>query len=325
MGTSRTRMAAAVALTGACLVFPGQRAAAAPAAQPDPARHTCKHHGKKAKSCHRSHPAAPRFDGPSDLVVTADGSILVADQKNQRVEVLSSTGKTESTWKDAGGHHAAFGQLYGIARDTAGNVYLTDPANHVIDKLDAQGRPVAQWSTDAAESGSFPTLLAAASDGSLYVSDHTAEAVLHLSPDGKLLSELGKGTFGDPYGVVVGPNGNLFVTDYKDGLVRELTPDGTQVKTWGDGAGGTVRLQQPEAIAIDPQGAMVVSEGSGDIVRFGTDGRQLSDWRKVSKSTYFEDPSGVALDGQGNIYVSEYTGNRVDKLSRTGKVLATWK
>jgi len=32
-----------------------------------------------------------------------------------------------------------------------------------------------------------------------------------------------------------------------------------------------------------------------------------------------------ALDGQGNVYVVEFGGNRVDKISPDGRLLAVWK
>ncbi len=287
-------------------------------------------HKKKVKVCKRAKasptPTAtpPLFDGPSDVVVDAHGNILVADQHHRRIATLSAAGSVLSSWTDAGSNPKIFDTMYGIALDRTGNVYVTDAANHLVDKLDSAGKPIAQFSTENAETGSFPTLLAVADNGDIFVSDHMAEAVLHLSPSGALLGKIGQHDFVDPYGVAIGPNGNLYVADFGGGRVREYTPDGKPVASWGDGAGGTVHLGAPEAIAIDGQGTIVVTEQSGDVVKFDQSGKIVKDFGSTG-ALQLDDPSGIALDGQGNVYLTEFIGNRVDKLSSNGDILATWK
>jgi streptogramin lyase len=286
-------------------------------------------HRKKVRVCKKAQPmptptpVAHLSAHPSDLVIAPNGNILVAVQGGHQIVTLSPEGKPLSVWTTAGSNPPSFNQLYGIALDGAGNVYVTDAFNGVVDKLDPSGRPLAQLSTDVAVAHSFPTLLGVAPTGDLYVSSHGAEAVLHLSPSGALLGLIGKGDFGDPYGVAFGPNGNLYVTDFLANRVREYTPDGKGVAVWGDGSNGSVSLQAPEAIALDPAGDIYVSEQAGLIVKFDQTGHLLAAWGNDGKLT-LNDPSGLALDAAGNIYVAEYEGNRIDKLSPSGQLLATW-
>jgi DNA-binding beta-propeller fold protein YncE len=284
-------------------------------------------HRKKVRVCKKPAPTptpvAHLSAHPSDLAIAPNGTILVAVQGAHQILTLSPQGKTLSIWTKAGTQPATFGQLYGIALDGAGNVYVTDAMNGVVDKLDPGGQPLAQFSTDTALAHSFPTLLAVGPAGDLYVSSHGAEAVLRLSTAGALIGLIGKGEFGDPYGIALGPNGNLYVTDFQVGRVREYSPDGKAVAVWGDGANGTVSLQAPEAIALDAAGNVYVTEQSGLIVKFDQTGHMLAQWGGDSNLT-LNDPSGLALDSAGNIYVAEYEGNRIDKLSPTGQLLATW-
>jgi len=46
----------------------------------------------------------------------------------------------------------------------------------------------------------------------------------------------------------------------------------------------------------------------------------------LNQSAYstFNEPGGLAIDGHDNVYVADGAGNRVIKLSRTGRVLARW-
>lgn len=285
-------------------------------------------HRKKVRVCARVRPtptAIPRlFDGPSDAAVDAHGDILIADQHHRRIATLSPSGALLTSWTTAGSDPATFDTLYGIALDRAGNVYVTDAANHLVDKLDSTGKPIARWSTERAEAGSFPTLLAVADNGDVFVSDHTAEAVLHFSPDGVLLAKIGQHAFTDPYGVAIGPNGSLYVADFGAARVREYSPGGQAVATWGDGVGGTVHFDAPEGIALDHEGNIVVTEQSGNIVKFDQSGKVVKDFGSTG-ALQLDDPSGIALDGQDNMYVTEFLGNRLDKISPSGAVLASWK
>jgi DNA-binding beta-propeller fold protein YncE len=327
-------LAIAAIVVAACLPFPGRTGTLSSYASAADAR--CKTvikrvhgHRKKVRVCKKAAPTptptpvAHLSAHPSDLVVAPGGNILVAVQAANQVLTLSPEGKPLSVWTTAGTNPISFGQLYGIALDSAGNIYVTDARDGVVDKLDPSGHPLAQLSTEAAIAHSFPTLLAVGPTGDLYVSSHGAEAVLHLSPSGALVGLIGKGEFEDPYGVAFGSNGNLYVTDFMAGRVREYTPDGKGVAVWGDGANGTVNLAAPEAIALDPAGNIYVSEQAGLIVKFDQTGHLLAQWGNDG-SLSFDDPSGLALDAVGNIYVAEYEGNRVDKLSPTGQLLATW-
>lgn len=313
----------AALVLGATMPLSGTPALGAP-----PASKHCKFvkkkvhgHQKKVRVCKQN---PPLFNHPSNLVIDARGNVLVADQGSHRILVLNTQGKIQARWTAAGTHPTGFDQLYGIALDSSGNVYVTDAANRVLDKLDASGHPLAQWSTDLAEKGSFPTLLAVGSSGDVYLADHTAEAIVEISPQGKLLGEIGKGILGDPYGVTIGPHGDLYVADLGASRVREFGSDGKLLATWGDGAGGTVSLQSPEAIVVDAQGVIYVSEQSNHVVKFDSTGKRLADWGVTNKRA-LNDPSGLALDASGNLYVVSYEGNSIDKLSPSGKVLATWR
>jgi hypothetical protein len=79
----------------------------------------------------------------------------------------------------------------------------------------------------------------------------------------------------DPYGISRAPNGDLYFSDYRANKVRRLSA-GNVTTYVGMGAAGSAgdggyawfaSVNKPMAIAIDPAGAMYVSEGDGRRVR----------------------------------------------------------
>lgn len=50
----------------------------------------------------------------------------------------------------------------------------------------------------------------------------------------------------------------------------------------------------------------------------------VAEWEVVANTSLFAQPTGIALDGAGNVYVADTNGNRIQKLSPRGKLLAAW-
>lgn len=101
----------------------------------------------------------------------------------------------------------------GIAVDDNLNVYVADPGNHCIRKIDSLGRV---------------TTLAGNPNSSGYA-------------DGQGTSAL----FSIPYGVAIDRDGNVYAVDPGNWDIRKITPDGTAT-TWAWGS------QAPWSIAVDP-------------------------------------------------------------------------
>ena len=125
-----------------------------------------------------------------------------------------------------------------------------------------------------------------APDGALWASDPQAHVVHKFSPDGKLLTTLGKkGVAGDdlsrdafnqPNGLGFAPNGDIFVSDgYVNSRVVQFTADGKFVRIIGGKKGSAPgELQVPHGVAIDPQGRVVVAD---------SDNKRLSIFDKEGK------------------------------------------
>jgi uncharacterized protein (TIGR03437 family) len=211
------------------------------------------------------------------------------------------------------------GYVNGVAVDTAGNVYFTDPLEHLVLKIAAAdgtlsvvaGNGIAGYSGDGGPAKSA----AIASTDSPEQYTGVAAAV-----------SLG--------GIVVDATGDVF---FGDGVyVREVTPDGNINTIAGGGTLGPgngtpatqVALGPVNGLALDNAGNLYIAENNRVVVMSLQNGTIqpfagnptngfAGDGGPASKATLSQ-PSGLAFDPQGNLYIAD--GDHVNIPARIRKV-----
>ncbi|MDR3606671.1 MAG: SMP-30/gluconolactonase/LRE family protein [Oligoflexia bacterium] len=192
--------------------------------------------------------ASALLSGTSGVTSDSSGNLYVTDTNNGDIREITAD---DVVSQFAGGHHsgtsdgmaltAGFAAPYGIAADSAGNLYVSDVGSNTIRKITATG-----YTTTFAGSGSSG------------------------SADGLGTSA----SFGTPADLTVDLAGNVFVVDSGNYTIRKITPEGmvsTLAGTAGvsgsqDGPGSTATFIDPTAIAIDlSTGTLFV--GDGNVVR----------------------------------------------------------
>ena len=167
------------------------------------------------------------FNLPTDVAVLRDGSFYVSDgYKNTRVMKFSAEGRFEFEWGTKGQGDGEFNLPHGIAIDAQSRVIVCDRENERLQVFDAKGGFLHEW----------------------------------------------KGPqIGKPYGVGMGPNGHVFVIDggspslkpAERGKAVELDASGTVIDTFGSSGSSPGQFQLGHDIAIGPDGAVYVAEGTG--------------------------------------------------------------
>lgn len=170
---------------------------------------------------------ATHFNLPTDVAVLSDGSFYVSDgYKNTRVLKFSATGRFEFEWGTKGGGPGEFNLPHGITLDPQGRIIVCDRENERLQVFDAKGAFLHEW----------------------------------------------KGPqIGKPYGIATGPDGHLFVIDGGSpslkrelrGKTVELDAAGQIIDTFGSYGKETGQFQLGHDIAIGPDGAVYVAEGTG--------------------------------------------------------------
>lgn len=183
---------------------------------------------------------------PGGLAVDGNGNVYISDYGNATVRKVTSAGTISTvagtgTWGFSGDGGAAtkanLASPYGLAVDTAGNLYISDTGNSNIRKVGSDG------TIQTVVSGVGPESIAVDTAGNIYYADGGTNTVRKIFPNGSIAVIAGNGTGGYsgdgsistaaqlnlPSGVAVDAKGNVYVTDSGNMAVRLLVPDAKSV------------------------------------------------------------------------------------------------
>ena len=190
------------------------------------------------------------FNEPWGITVGDDGTIYVADTRNNKVRKISPTGLV-STLAGTGSYgvkdavnplQATFGNPLGIAVDNLGNVYVADHLTSIIRKI--------------AVTGQVTTIAGDINNAGL------------VDGNGK------NAWFNKPYGLELDQKGNLYVADEHNHAIRKIFPNGDVVTLGGSGVIGSKdgdktvsTFNNPWDITIDSIGNIYIMDGYNYVVR----------------------------------------------------------
>jgi sugar lactone lactonase YvrE len=240
-----------------------------------------------------------RFYNPFGVTVDLAGNIFVADWSNHTIRKVTSAGVVTTLAGTAGssgttnatGSAARFNNPFGVAVDTAGNIFVGDSANHSIRKVTSAG---------------VVTTLAGTS-GSPGSTDGTGSAARFYYPNG----------------VAVDSSGNVFVADSENYTIRKVTSAGVVTTLAGtagspgstNGTGSAARFSGSYDVDVDSEGNVFVADRGNHTIRkvtsagvvtteAGLAGNSGSNNGLGSAARFFY-PSGVSLDAAGNVFVAD--------------------
>ncbi len=260
--------------------------------------------------------------------VSADraGNLYIADQFNHRIRrvaangIITTVAGTGTPGYSGDGGPAVNAQINtptGVFADTAGNVYIAEPGNQRIRKVDP--------------SGIITTIAGNGSKG--------------YSGDG------GQATSASLYNAVrvaVDPAGNVVIADQSNHRIRRITPAGIITTIAGNGVGTpaagafsgdggqatAASLNNPTALAITTAGVIYIADQFNQRIRRvaadgtittvagnGSSGFGGDDGPASAASLNY--PGGMALDAAGNLYINDDLNYRTRKIVAGTGVITT--
>jgi hypothetical protein len=312
------------------------------------------------------------FNAPRALTVDSTGNVYVADMGNNRIRKLTGpiieptiydvdpvntyvayplstvgavttiVGTGTATYMDGTGTNAGFNQPFGVAADSAGNLYISDYQNNRIRKIDNTGVV-----STFVNSINQPKGITIDSSGNLYVCnwDHrirkitSTGVVTILAGSGITGSTNATGTnasFNYPLGIAVDSTGNVYVADYANNLIRKITSVGVVTTLAGSGTnvyldatGTNAGFRNPVGLVIDSVGNLYVTDEYSPRIRKITSSGVVTTLAGSGTATYldatgtnagFWAPQGITIDFAGNMYVADYGNQRIRKITSAGVV-----
>ncbi len=142
--------------------------------------------------------------------------------------------------------------------------------------------------------------------GDLFAVEQSGGTIVRITPVGGV-SRIAKG-FSDPHDLAFDASGYLYVADTGANRVGRVSPEGS-VTTYISG------LRVPVDLAFHPNGELFVCELYAGTVTAYKSAKKV---RVVASS--LDKPHGLAFDSTGATYINEWSGNRILKLDRKGRL-----
>jgi hypothetical protein len=257
---------------------------------------------------------AALFNMPQGITVDSTGNVYVADTNNSTIRKITAAGVVstlagvpgQTGGADGTGGSARFSNPFGLAVDTAGNIYVADYDNSTIRKMTSTGT-VSTLAGSAGTSGSVNGQGSAA-------------------------------RFNNPGAVAVDGMGNVYVIDTSNQTVRVITPGGTVSTLAGtpgiggraDGTGAAASFFYPGGIASTAAGTVYVADtgnhsvrtvsSQGGVSTLAGSAGQKGDADGTGTQALFAYPYGLSSDGSGHIYIADSGNNAIRVATTSGSV-----
>jgi uncharacterized protein (TIGR03437 family) len=266
---------------------------------------------------------------PAAVVLDSTGNIFVA-HKNEIVKVdsqgnMSTVAGSASTagFSGDGGlaTSALLNQPFGLALDSAGNLYIADTSNHRIRKISV---------------GNITTVA-----GSGAICGNTCDHGGYSGDGGPATSA----TMSFPADVALDSSGNLLIADSSNSVIRRVDSKGNITTVAGTGhpgfsgdggPAGAAVLDTPDGVAADNAGNIFIADTGNQVIRVvdgfgiistiaGNNKAGFSGDAGPGTSAELDKPFGLLVDPSGNVFFVDSVNNRIRELTPSGPLVPSTK
>jgi len=238
-------------------------------------------------------------DGPGNVYFSANNRIRKVNTSGM-ISTFAGNGTAGFSGDGGPATAASIADVYGVAIDASGNLYIADLYNYRIRKVNTSG----------------------------IISTYAGNGSSGYSGDGHPATDA---AIGGPFYITFDGLGNLFFSDYLNNVIRKISASGIISTIAGNGIAGytgdggpatAAELHWPYGIALDGAENIYVGEfynnrirkinTSGVISTYAGNGSPgFSGDGGPATAAMFTDPWGVATDASGNVYIVDDNNERV--------------
>ncbi|MFN2304430.1 MAG: NHL repeat-containing protein, partial [Anaerolineales bacterium] len=277
-----------------------------------------------------------QFDAPRDIALSQDGTIYVADSRNNRILHLDQEGQLLHSWGSFAASdyttnvmapQGTFNEPWGVGVGPDGSVYVADTWNNRIQKFTADGEFITMWGQFGAAESPYhfwgPRDVAVDDEGRVFITDTGNKRIVIFDSDGNNLAAfggagLGVGQFDEPVGIAVDDQGRLYIADTWNMRIQVMIPAGNTLSypthiTWDIDAWFSDSLENKPFLAVD--GAYTTYVGDpvmGRVLIFDQQGNFMRAFGGFgSGPTEIGIVGGLAIDSEGEVWVADALNNRL--------------
>ncbi|MBL8241419.1 MAG: SMP-30/gluconolactonase/LRE family protein [Bryobacterales bacterium] len=170
--------------------------------------------------------------------------------------------------------------------------------------------------------------VAADGKGTIYLLQRglSAQPVVAIDEQGKVLREWGKGLYQIPHSIRIDPAGNIWTVDAASSSILKFTPKGEKLLDFAVGEQPQTKSQfnGTADIAFTTDGHLLIADGYGNarVLEYDAHGKRIRQWGTAGSGPgQLHLPHGIAIDGKGVVYVADRENGRIQRFSREGKYL----
>ncbi len=295
-----------------------------------------------------------QFAFPGAVAVDAAGNLFVADGNSVRkisvsgiVATVAGNGTAGLSGDGGPGVNAQLNGPWGLAVDSAGNLYIADTNNFRVRRVSPDGiiatvAGIGGWGSSgdgepATSAQLIPVALAVDGSGNLYIADcdcgfdgPAASSVRKVAPDGIITTVAGTGVPGfsgdggpatsaqllGPDALAVDGAGNLYIGEIANYRIRKVSTNGIITTVAGGGPAGNpsgspatiASLGQTWGITVDGMDNLLIA-GSTAVDKITPDG--------IVHTAAPVGGNAITGDKSGNLFVA---GLAIEKVSASGTV-----
>ena len=167
-----------------------------------------------------------QFQYPGSVTFLNDNEILVADQKNHRIQHINvQTGTFVKSFGKNGKGNGEFKYPIDVCIDDAGHVVVTEHENNRVQVMSIEGKTIFTIGGSGSEKLGHP--FSCVPYKSIFlVSDTDNHCIKAFDQSGTFLYKFGGGHFNRPCGMYLDSSNNLLVCDHFNSYVQQFSPDG---------------------------------------------------------------------------------------------------